>query len=208
MSNLSEQNLDGKPQPYGFHNLNCHSVLLADGTERSYYALPQNYSIEQATSSTSPTIPKVEVSDTYQSLIPPLNDQISEKQTHHGPETQSILDMLAQVKAKLETISEKMKHKIMGDSCEMILDCAEQKATSEPLLTEEAINEFHEMLVCDVYEEDTNACLLGVVELSDNVGQHRQYDSEKPGATKLSSWESDNELLAGCVNNASANAFF
>jgi hypothetical protein len=27
-------------QCYGLHNLNCHSVLRADGTEHSYYALP------------------------------------------------------------------------------------------------------------------------------------------------------------------------
>ena len=37
------------PQSYGFHNLNRHSVFLADGSEHSYFALPENYSLEQAT---------------------------------------------------------------------------------------------------------------------------------------------------------------
>ena len=37
------------PQPYGFNNLVRQSIFLADGTEHSYYVLPENYPLEQAT---------------------------------------------------------------------------------------------------------------------------------------------------------------
>lgn len=47
-TNFSEQNLDGRPQSYGFHNLNRQSVFLADGTECSYFTLPADYPLERA----------------------------------------------------------------------------------------------------------------------------------------------------------------
>ncbi|PKA58277.1 Protein suppresor of gene silencing 3 [Apostasia shenzhenica] len=34
------------PQPYGFHNLERRTVVLADGTVRSYFALPPDYPLE------------------------------------------------------------------------------------------------------------------------------------------------------------------
>lgn len=54
-TSFSEQNLDGRPQPYGFHNLNRQSVFLADGTEHSYFTLPADYPLEQATPTMSPS---------------------------------------------------------------------------------------------------------------------------------------------------------
>jgi hypothetical protein len=50
VSKLSEQNLDGLPYRYGFDNLNSRSVFLADGTERRYFALPEEYPLERAIS--------------------------------------------------------------------------------------------------------------------------------------------------------------
>jgi hypothetical protein len=47
VSNLSEQNLDGLPYHYGFDNLNSRSVSLADGTQRRYYVLPEDYPLKQ-----------------------------------------------------------------------------------------------------------------------------------------------------------------
>ena len=42
-TNLSEQNPDGMPQSYGFHNLHRQSVFLLDGSEHSYFTLPADY---------------------------------------------------------------------------------------------------------------------------------------------------------------------
>ncbi|XP_066400247.1 protein SUPPRESSOR OF GENE SILENCING 3 homolog [Miscanthus floridulus] len=36
------------PQPYGFHNLDRRTMLLADGTVRTYFALPPDYPFEPA----------------------------------------------------------------------------------------------------------------------------------------------------------------
>jgi hypothetical protein len=36
------------PQSYSLHNLNSRSVFLVDGTEHRYYALPEEYPLEQA----------------------------------------------------------------------------------------------------------------------------------------------------------------
>ena len=54
----SEQNLESRPQPYGFHNLNRQCVRLADGTEHSYFTLPAYYPLEQANPSLSPLAEK------------------------------------------------------------------------------------------------------------------------------------------------------
>jgi hypothetical protein len=48
-TNLIKQNLDGMPERYDFHNLNLQTVFRADGTEHSYFALPENYPLELAT---------------------------------------------------------------------------------------------------------------------------------------------------------------
>ena len=47
-SNLSEQSLDGMPQSYGLHNLNRQSVFLGDGSEHSYFVLPEKYPLQRA----------------------------------------------------------------------------------------------------------------------------------------------------------------
>jgi hypothetical protein len=47
---LTEQNLDEMRQHYDFHNINCQSIFLADGTEHSYFTLPADYQLEQSTS--------------------------------------------------------------------------------------------------------------------------------------------------------------
>jgi len=39
---------DELPQSYGFHKLKRQSISLADGTERSYFTLPAEYPLEQA----------------------------------------------------------------------------------------------------------------------------------------------------------------
>jgi hypothetical protein len=36
------------PEQYGFHNLSSQTVFQADGTEHSYYKLPENYPLEIA----------------------------------------------------------------------------------------------------------------------------------------------------------------
>jgi hypothetical protein len=43
------------PQSYGFHNLNRQSLFLADGTEYTYFTLPADYPLEQATPPGSPS---------------------------------------------------------------------------------------------------------------------------------------------------------
>jgi hypothetical protein len=53
VSKLSEQNLDGMQQHHDFHNINCQSIFLADGTEHSYFTLPADYQLEQSTSPVS-----------------------------------------------------------------------------------------------------------------------------------------------------------
>jgi hypothetical protein len=37
------------PQQYGYHNLDSQNLFLADGTERRYFALPEDYPLEHAT---------------------------------------------------------------------------------------------------------------------------------------------------------------
>jgi hypothetical protein len=57
-TNLSEQYLDELPHYYGFKNLKRQTVFLADGTERSFYALPEEYPLKQATLPMSPSARK------------------------------------------------------------------------------------------------------------------------------------------------------
>ena len=182
-TNLSEQNIDRMPQSYGFSNLNRRSLFLADGNQRSYYALPENYSLQCATSSTSPAIPTVEASDSYQSFTPPMNEQNSEKQTHQGQDNHNILDMLAQVKAQLETISEKLRYALVQNSRETISDCIEKNDASKPLLAGESIKEFREMPMYDDYDEGNISWPNEFISLPENTIE-RQKNDDKPPISK------------------------
>jgi hypothetical protein len=48
-TNLREQYVDEMPKSYGFNNLNSQHLFLADGTERRYFVLPEDYPLEQTT---------------------------------------------------------------------------------------------------------------------------------------------------------------
>jgi hypothetical protein len=56
VSTISEQNLDGRPQLYGLHNLNRQSIFLADEIEHNYFTLPADYPLEQTTPPISPSV--------------------------------------------------------------------------------------------------------------------------------------------------------
>jgi hypothetical protein len=56
VSTISEQNLDGRPQLYGLHNLNGQSIFLADETEHNYFTLPADYPLEQTTPPPQPSV--------------------------------------------------------------------------------------------------------------------------------------------------------
>jgi hypothetical protein len=48
-NNPYEHDLDGQPHHYGFDNLKRQTVIRADGTEHSFYGLPENYLLDRAT---------------------------------------------------------------------------------------------------------------------------------------------------------------
>jgi len=174
------------PQPYGLHNLNNQSLFLADGIERSYYALPEDYALEQVTPPmSSPTVEKVVVTAAQSvatqaaSLAPIL---CSKANSTVGSESQLVHDVQLPTAVQDDpTVFKEMPVYDIYEEDNSCLNCMdEQLATPFHKASETASSE--QILTCfnkAPETEQTSACLNIVTDVLDVTLELQQQDDEK-----------------------------
>ena len=115
-------------------------------------------------------MPQVEAIDDLCSVIPHLKRNNSEQHPH------VIQQLLAQAKAQLETISEKLRHAIVQNNRGTIWDCIEKNAASKPLLAREDIN-----LNCPTQQAVVEPeCVVGDADTEDSSHAFVQVFTDTP----------------------------
>jgi len=184
-TNLSEQYVDEVPKSYGFNDLISQSVILADGTERRYYVLSEDYPLNQVTPPMpSSAVGKVGVT-AAQSVaaqaagLPPVLCSKANITTGSGLLVPN-LPQPAKVQDAAHLFKEPPVYDIYEEdnSCLNCMD--EQLATPFHKASENASRE--QLLTCfskAAKTEQTSACLNIVTDVLDVTLEKQQQDDEK-----------------------------
>jgi hypothetical protein len=202
-SSSNWQNLDRMPQSYGFHNLNHQRVVLADGTEHSYFTLPADYPLEQVT----PRMSHSAAVSVSVAAPPSVAAQAVNRQSVY--------------------LADGTKHNYFTLPADYPLEqstppVSNSTAENVPTAIQDASSVFKEIAVYDVYEEDVTACRscvrpavytteIDTEEVEVKVDSGKPISSFQRPTDSIFSFanekKSDVELLAVCFKNTSNNAF-